>query len=224
MDPATPSKFTHALLQRMGSLFGAAGLTLAFFLLLPLIQAITQKDEPDTLLQEVNAGSIEPPPPLAEEKPPEPEPEPEEKPLELEENAQPLDLAQLELALDAGFGEGWMGGDFNISLGSMTGAVSDEDLGALFSSADLDQPPRAVYQPQPILNAELRKNAPATVKLVFTVDPSGRVSDAKVLKTDDPLFDHAALEAVKKWRYEPGKRNGQPVSFRVLQPITFPKN
>ena len=61
-------------------------------------------------------------------------------------------------------------------------------------------------------------------RVVFVVDPAGRVAEAKVLSTTDSRFDAAALEAVKKWRYEPGKRNGQPVSFRVLQPITFPKN
>lgn len=220
----TQQSFLTALTRRIVSALGAAGLTLAFFLLLPLIQAITKHAEPDLLLQSVDAGSLAPPPPLAEEEPPPPEPAAEEEPPALEESAQPLDLAQLELALDASLGGGWLGGDFSVSLGSIAAAAGAAADDALFASADLDQPPRAIYQAQPLMTAELRKVAPATVRVVFVVDPGGRVAEAKVLSTTDARFDQAALEAVKKWRYEPGKRNGQPVSFRVLQPITFPKN
>lgn len=224
MTAASSQSFLKALARRTAAALGAAGMTLAFFLLLPLIQAITKHSEPDTILSSVDAGSLEPPPPLAEEEPPPPEPESEPPPPELEESAQPLDLAQLDLALDASLGGGWLGGDFSVSLGSIAAATDAGADAALFSSADLDQPPRAIYQPQPLMNAELRKSAPATVKLVLEVDPTGRVGDAKVLSSTNSLFDQAALDAVKKWRYEAGKRNGQPVSFRVLQPITFPKH
>ena len=220
----TQQSFITALARRLVSALGAAGMTLAFFLLLPLIQAITQHAEPDLLLQSVDAGSLAPPPPLTEEEPPPPQPKAAEEPPALEESAQPLDLAQLELALDASIGGGWLGGDFSVSLGSIAAAAGVAEDDALFASADLDQPPRAIYQAQPLMTAELRKVAPATVRVVFVVDPAGRVAEAKVLSTTDSRFDAAALEAVKKWRYEPGKRNGQPVSFRVLQPITFPKN
>jgi len=29
--------------------------------------------------------------------------------------------------------------------------------------------------------------------------------------------------AVKRWKFEPGKRGGKPVRFRMLAPITFPE-
>jgi protein TonB len=55
------------------------------------------------------------------------------------------------------------------------------------------------------------------------VDRDGRVRNAKVLSSTDPAFEGAALSAVKKWKFEPGKRKGQAVRFRMRVPVTFPK-
>jgi len=212
------------LLRRVGHfvlvLVGALVVTLAFFLVLPVIQAITKQPEADTLVQSLDPANI-PPPAAPPEEEPEPEPEEEEKPPELLEDAPPLDLAQLELALNPGISDGWLGGDFAVKLPTV--AASGEDVDALFSLADLDQEPRASHRPPPAFSGELRKKAPATVHVIFEVDQSGRVENAIVQKSTDPLFDKAALTAVKKWKFEPGKRNGQPVRFRMRAPITFPK-
>ena len=58
---------------------------------------------------------------------------------------------------------------------------------------------------------------------VFIVDERGRVVEPRVRNSTDPIFEKSALTAVKRWRFEPGKRNGKPVRFRMLVPITFPK-
>jgi protein TonB len=195
-------------------------LTLCSFLVLPLIQAITEQPEPDTLLQPMDVASL-PPPPAPEEPEPEPEPEPEEQPPELLEEAEPLDLSQLELALDPGLGgAGWMGADFAVKLD--TAASSGGDVDALFALSDLDQQPRVTYQPMPVLSKQMRKKAPGTVKLIFIVDSRGQVVNPRVQSSSDPIFEKAALAALKKWRFEPGKRGGRAVSSRMRIPITFP--
>jgi len=199
---------------------GAAVLTAAFFLVLPLIQAITKQAAPDTTLQSLDSASLPPPPPAQEEEP-EPEPEVQEKPPELVEDTQLLDLAQLELALNPTLGEGLLGGDFAMRLNTVT--TNNEVVDALFSLSDLDQEPRGVHRPGPAMTADMRKRAPMTVHVLFTVDQRGRVETAVVQQANDPVFDKAALAAVKQWRFEPGKRNGQPVKFRMRVPITFPK-
>lgn len=200
---------------------GAVGLTLAFFLVLPLMQAISQSPAPDTLVYSVDAVAPPPPPPPPEEEPPD-EPEQEEKPPELTEEAPPLDLSQLELALNAGggLGEGYLP-DFNNKLA--VSQQSTESVEELFSLEDLDQKPRVVHQPGPTLTAQMKRNAPATVHVLFIVDESGRVQDAKVQSASNPLFEQPALQSVRKWKFEPGKRNGQSVRFRMRVPITFPK-
>jgi protein TonB len=37
------------------------------------------------------------------------------------------------------------------------------------------------------------------------------------------VFEAPALKAVKQWKFEPGKKNGKAVRFRMRVPITFPK-
>jgi len=199
---------------------GATCLTASFFMVLPLLQAIAAPPASDLMLQPVDTAELPPPPPIPDDKP-EQEPEPEEEPPELMEDAPPLDLSQLELALNPGFSEGWMGGDFAVNLNTVTSRRGDVD--AIFSVADLDQKPRVVYQPSPILDRKVRKKAPGTVYVIFVVNQNGKVEKPVVQKSTDSAFDRPALAAVKKWKFEPGKRNGQAVQFRMRVPITFPK-
>lgn len=210
------------LAKRVGTFVLAAAATLLLFLVLPLIQAIHQPLNADTLLHSVDTAALPPPPPPPLEEEPEEEPEPEEPPPQLVEDVQPLDLSQLELALNPGFGDGLLTGDFSIKLGPS--ASQSEDVDALFSLADLDQKPRVVHQPSPVVSAKLKPKTPATVHIVFEVDQRGRVEQPTVQSATDPAFEGPALAAVRQWRFEPGKRNGQPVRFRMRVPITFPEN
>ncbi|MFI4912986.1 MAG: energy transducer TonB [Sedimentisphaeraceae bacterium JB056] len=201
-------------------LLGAILLTLAFFILLPVMQTINKPITTDMVLQSVDTANVPPPPPPPQEEPEE-EPEPEEAPPELSEEAPPLGLDQLELALNPGFSEGWGGGDFTVNL--KTVASESTDVDALFSIADLDQQPRAIYQPGPRITKQMRKKAPGQVYIIFVVDKQGKVVNPIVQKSTDPVFVTPALNAIKQWKFEPGKRNGQPVRFRMRVPITFPK-
>lgn len=197
-------------------------LTVGVFLVLPLLQAITRPPSDMYAVREIEMSAEPPPPPPIEDEP-EDEPEPEEEPPEMLEEAAPLDLSQLELALNPGMmGDGWLEGDFAVKLNAIGGSGGG-DMDELFSVSDLDQKPRVVYQASPALNAKLRRKAPGTVYIVFVVDERGRVTNPVVQKSTDPVFDKAALNAVKQWKFEPGKRNGQAVSFRMRVPITFPK-
>jgi protein TonB len=146
---------------------------------------------------------------------------------ELNESA-PLDLGQLELAMNPGAGDG-AAGDFGMRMAGLgervaatMGGAGDQNTEAVFSLADLDQAPRVVSQPPPSYPMELRrKKLSGTVQVMFIVDAGGRVVGPTVQKSADPAFDRPALEAVKKWRFEPGKRNGQAVQFKMRVPITF---
>jgi protein TonB len=208
------------LFHRLIVVFGATGLTLVFFLVLPLMQTLAKPPSTDLIVQSIDTARLEapePPPEIEEEQ----EPQQQDEPPELTEDAPPLDLSQLELALNPGVSEGLMEGDYAVKLNT---AVSDsKGVDALFSIADLDQKPRAIYQPSPMFNKEVRKKAPGTVYIVFVVDQQGRVQNPIIQNSSDPVFEKPALDAVKQWKFEPGKRNGQPVRFRMRVPITFPK-
>ena len=205
-------------------ILGALVLTLAFFIVLPLMQTISKPPTEDLFLTDMDLSNAEPPPPSPPEQEPEPEPESEEKPPELTEEAAPLDLSQLEMALNPDFGSGWMGGgDFAVKLNTITSSSKEDDMNAIFSMADLDQKPQIMYQPGPNYTPKLRTKAPGQVNIIFIVDERGRVVDPRIRNSSDPIFEKPALDAVKKWKFEPGKRGGQAVRFRMLAPITFPK-
>lgn len=218
MRPTTRITLAKRLLHYPAVALGATALTAIFFLVLPLLQAISQLPAADTLVRQVDTTQLPPPPPPPNDEP-EKEPEQEEKPPELDE-APPLDLSQLEMALNPGFGGGWMTGDLGGRLTNVAGAGDDGDL---FSMSDLDQAPRPTYRPSPVITKALRELGGGKVVLIFMVNERGRVERPIVEKSTDPAFERAALDAIKKWRFEPGKRSGKPVSFRMRQPITFPK-
>ena len=206
-----------------GTLVLGVALTVVLFLLLPVLQDIgKQKVNADVLLTSVDTVEPPPPPPAAQEKKEEPPPE-EAPPPELTESAPPLDLSQLELALNPGMGDG-MGGDFavKLSVAGTEGGGGMQSSDDIFSLADLDQAPRVVFQPAPQYPPEMKKKKmQGTVHVLFIVDKDGRVKESRVQKSDNPAFDNAALGAVKRWRFDPGKVGGEAVQFRMRVPITF---
>ncbi len=201
-------------------LLGAVTITLVFFLVLPVIQSIAGGPEPEFEVYQIDAAITPPPPPPPEDEP-EPEPEEPDEPPELAEETQLLDLSQLELALDPGFGGAGLGGDFAMKL--LPAAASGEEVEEMFSMADLDQKPRVIYQPGPQITPALKGKGGGTVYILFIVDEKGRVRSPVVQSAPDRVYEKPALDALKKWRFEPGKKNGEPVSFRMRVPITFPR-
>ena len=103
---------------------------------------------------------------------------------------------------------------------SLKTVAGDSDKEAV-SVASLDVRPRALHQPAPIVPDKLKAKEPVTVVLHVVVNRQGHVSALKVHKSTDARFEKYALDAVKRWRFEPGKRRGQAVPFRLRIPIRF---
>ena len=114
-------------------------------------------------------------------------------------------------------------GDFAINLNSIISTSSEENINEIFSLADLDQKPRVINQPSPVLSPALRRKTPASITIIFIVDEQGHVIEPRVKSSSDPAFEKFALDAVKRWLFEPGKKSGKAVQTRMLAPITFPK-
>jgi len=80
-------------------------------------------------------------------------------------------------------------------------------------------PPRRLDNPQYPLDAQ-GAGISGVVSVEVVIDPSGNVTDAKVVRSI-PLLDDAALEAVRNWRYVPTLVNGQPVPVRSTVTVNF---
>lgn len=137
-----------------------------------------------------------------------------------------LSLADLASVLNPGMGSGAFAAGVSLRSGGRiggTGSLDGEDaLESILSIADLDRRPRPIMQSMPSYPLELRKRRlEGTVHIVFLVDQAGQVQSPKVERSTDPAFERPAMEAVRRWKFEAGTKNGQKVQFKMRVPITF---
>jgi TonB family protein len=52
------------------------------------------------------------------------------------------------------------------------------------------------------------------------VDDKGRIVKARVIQSV-PGLDEAALDAAKKWQFEPARKGGKPVATILHMPVAF---
>jgi protein TonB len=104
--------------------------------------------------------------------------------------------------LGPGFGAGTGGGIFRVG-----GGVS---------------PPKAIYQPDPEYSEEARKaKYQGVVVLAMVIGPDGRPRDIRVQRSLGLGLDEKAMEAVRTWRFEPAKKDGQAVAVAVNIEVSF---
>ena len=91
-----------------------------------------------------------------------------------------------------------------------------------FTLKDLDKIPQAIYKAAPQYPLDLRNsNISGEVTMILYVDQRGRVVDVDVVSSTNPGFINNAVEAARKWRFEPGMRQGTAVSFKMQLPMKF---
>ena len=92
-----------------------------------------------------------------------------------------------------------------------------------FSLRQVDQKPRVISRIQPIYPHRARQqgiNGKVVLKLL--VDEKGEVKKVSVVSAEPKgVFEDSAVSAVKKWRFEPGHLDGEPVSTWVQVPVSF---
>jgi len=84
--------------------------------------------------------------------------------------------------------------------------------------------PRVIREVKPQYTAEaMRAKVQGTVLLECVVLADGSVGNVEVVKSLDPTFglDQEAIKAAKQWRFQPGRRFGEPVAVLVTIELTF---
>ena len=71
--------------------------------------------------------------------------------------------------------------------------------------------------------AALKVHAEGAVQIEATINKEGIVIDPKVLR-GDPILAHAALDAVRQWRYKPYYLDGEPVEIQTQITVNFKAN
>ncbi len=204
--------------SRVLSYLGTSALTVFIFLALPITQLLSEKGVPaSTVVME--SVSIPPPPPPPPDPPSEKEEIAEVDIPELEKDLQPLDLSQLDIALNPG-----VGGALNMSNALFGFGVTPDTIAQMdiFELNDLDNDPQRIVAIRPIYPfAPKRDKINGWVKLIIIIDERGKVIKADAESSSHREFEKSGIEAVLQWCFEPGTRHGKPVKVRKRQGITF---
>jgi protein TonB len=84
------------------------------------------------------------------------------------------------------------------------------------------KPPKATHAPDPkfpVLPADAERSG--TVVMLVGINTKGRVEAVRVLRSDERAFEPSAVETVKKWKFRPAEKNGQPVPVQVTVEMKF---
>jgi len=87
---------------------------------------------------------------------------------------------------------------------------------------EYDQAPEVVKQFQPDYPSDaLKDKIEGNVWLNVWIDESGKVAEAKVMKSDNEVFNQAAIDAGKRWVFKPAIAKGKPIAVWVTVPFRF---
>jgi len=82
--------------------------------------------------------------------------------------------------------------------------------------------PRVLYSPDPQYSEEARKaKYQGTVVLWTVIGPDGRAHDLRVQRSLGLGLDEQAVEAVRKWKFEPAMKDGRPVAVQINIEVNF---
>jgi protein TonB len=82
--------------------------------------------------------------------------------------------------------------------------------------------PKALYAPDPEYSEEARKaKYQGTVVLWLVVDAAGRPQQIRVQRALGMGLDEKAIEAVKQWKFEPARKDGQAVPVMINVEVNF---
>lgn len=200
------------------SFFGAFGVAGLIFASIPFTQFLSKLTDTKQAV-EVQDISIPPPPPPPPEPPQEEEPEVEEQKPELQQETPPLDLSQLDVALNPGVGDAL---SLGFSLDSFNMQPNTTELMQIFELSDLDEVPRRLSVVQPVYPFQYKRDGiEGEVRLIVLINEQGNVESATVESSSHRAFEQPAIEAVLKWKFTAPTKNGKPVRAKYIQPIPF---
>jgi TonB family protein len=105
--------------------------------------------------------------------------------------------------------------------------LSGKDHAPICRGKDSDVPgcitaPHATYSPDPKYpKKESKARHRGTVILELVVDADGLPRDVKVSRPLSPEFDEAAIDAVKKWKFSPATKDGNPIASQIKVEVSF---
>jgi TonB family protein len=83
-------------------------------------------------------------------------------------------------------------------------------------------PPRPLHKPEPEYTEAARAaKIEGTVVLYVEIWPDGRAHNVRLVRSLDAGLDQKAIETVEEWIFQPGQKDGQPVTVGATIEINF---
>ena len=123
------------------------------------------------------------------------------------------------------------GGGIGIGIGGGVGSGEGSGLGpghgggiggGVYRVGGGVSAPRVLYDPDPEYSEEARQaKYQGTVILWVVIGPDGRAQQIRVSRALGMGLDEKAIEAVRKWRFQPAEKDGHPVAVQVNVEVNF---
>ena len=85
-----------------------------------------------------------------------------------------------------------------------------------------DTAPKLIRKVNPLYPDVLRQNrVSGFVDVVCVIGVDGKAKDFDIISSSHTEFELPAIEALKRWRFQPAERNGVPVEIKVKQRMLF---
>jgi len=89
-------------------------------------------------------------------------------------------------------------------------------------SLEKTTPPKVLKRVRPFYPPSLiAQRLRGEVVVAFEVTTDGHVDNVVVIRSNNPAFEKPAIEAVRKWTFEPGKKEGKPIKAKLQVSLTF---
>jgi periplasmic protein TonB len=122
----------------------------------------------------------------------------------------------------AGIGSGSGGGVGSGKGGGLGPGEGGGFGGGVFRVGGGVTAPTLLYKVEPEYSEEARKaKFQGTVVLYVEVDPSGKAINPRVIRSLGLGLDEKAIEAVRKWKFKPGYKDGRPVTVAATIEVNF---
>ena len=100
--------------------------------------------------------------------------------------------------------------------------TSTDNVETVFKVGGDVTPPHLTYDPEPEYSKKARKKKyQGTCVLTLIVGADGQPRNIQVTHTLGMGLDEKAIEAVKKWKFDPARKEGKPVAVKIYVQVNF---
>jgi TonB family protein len=112
----------------------------------------------------------------------------------------------------------------HLSLPPLPVNANEDNLGArIYRESDPGViAPKQMYSPEPEFSEKARQaKEQGTVMIVLVVAADSLPQNVRVACSSAPDLNENAIEAVKRWKFAPGTKDGKPVPVKLLIEVSF---